>query len=74
MQYNIADLMESIADVCPDRPAHASGDVHLTFGELDTRANRLAHFFTSRGVKAGDHVGLFLFNGHQYVETLLALM
>ncbi|MBK6808910.1 MAG: AMP-binding protein [Sandaracinaceae bacterium] len=74
MQYNIADLMESIADVCPDRPALASGDVHLTFGELDTRANRLAHFFTSRGVKAGDHVGLFLFNGHQYVETLLALM
>ncbi|MBK8591877.1 MAG: acyl-CoA synthetase [Sandaracinaceae bacterium] len=74
MQYNIADLMESIADVCPDRPALASGDVHLTFGELDTRANRLAHFFASRGVKAGDHVGLFLFNGHQYVETLLALM
>ncbi len=74
MQYNIADLMESIADVCPDRPALASGDVHLTFGELDTRANRLAHFFASRGIKAGDHVGLFLFNGHQYVETLLALM
>src|SRR5690606_18215192 len=31
-------------------------------------------FFTSRGIKSGDHVGLFLFNGHQYVETLLALM
>jgi acyl-CoA synthetase (AMP-forming)/AMP-acid ligase II len=74
MQYNIADLMESIADACPDRPALASGDVHLTFGELDARANRLAHFFESRGVGAGDHVGLFLFNGHQYIETLLALM
>ena len=74
MEYNIADLMESLADACPDRPAVASGDVHHTFSDLDKRANRLAHFFASRGVGAGDHVGLYLYNSHEYVETLLALM
>ncbi len=73
MEYNLADLYESIADAVPDNEALASGDVHLTYSELDKRANRLAHFLQSRGIGAGDHVGLHLYNGHEFVEAILAL-
>jgi acyl-CoA synthetase (AMP-forming)/AMP-acid ligase II len=73
MEYNLADLYEAIADVTPDNIALASGDVHHTYAELDKRANRLAHYLQSRGIGAGDHVGLHLFNGHEFVEAILAL-
>jgi acyl-CoA synthetase (AMP-forming)/AMP-acid ligase II len=73
MEYNLADLYEAIADAVPDNVALASGDVHHTYAELDKRANRLAHYLQSRGIEAGDHVGLHLFNGHEFVEAILAL-
>jgi len=73
MEYNLADLYEAIADVVPENVALASGDVHRTYAELDRRANRLAHYFQSRGIGPGDHVGLHLFNGHEFVEAILAL-
>jgi len=73
MEYNLADLYEAIADTVPDNVALASGDVHRTYAELDKRANRLAHYLRSRGIGAGDHVGLHMFNGHEFVEAILAL-
>jgi acyl-CoA synthetase (AMP-forming)/AMP-acid ligase II len=73
MEYNLADLYEAIADAVPDNVALASGEVHRSYAELDKRANRLAHYFRSRGIGPGDHVGLHLFNGHEFVEAILAL-
>ncbi|MGB8223994.1 MAG: AMP-binding protein, partial [Polyangiales bacterium] len=73
MEYNLADLYEAIADTVPDNVALASGNVHHTYADLDKRANRLAHHLESRGIGAGDHVGLHLFNGHEFVEAILAL-
>ena len=73
MEYNLADLYEAIADVVPDNIALASGDVRRTYAELDKRANRLAHYFQSCGIGPGDHIGLHLFNGHEFVEAILAL-
>jgi acyl-CoA synthetase (AMP-forming)/AMP-acid ligase II len=73
MEYNLADLYEAIADVVPENIALASGDVHRTYGELDKRANRLAHYLRSKGIGQGDHVGLHLFNGYEFVEAILAL-
>jgi acyl-CoA synthetase (AMP-forming)/AMP-acid ligase II len=72
MHFNIADLFESLVDAIPDRLAVVSGKHRLTFAELEARANRLAHSLTARGVKAGDHVGLYLFNGHEFIEAMLA--
>ena len=73
MEYNLADLYEAIADVVPDNLALSTGEVKRSYAELDKRANRLAHFFQSRGIGQGDHVGLHLFNGHEFVESILAL-
>ncbi len=72
MEFNIADLFESIADVIGDRDAVVSGETRLTFAELDRRANRLAHALSARGIGPGDHIGLYLFNGHEFVEAMLA--
>ncbi|NNE20641.1 MAG: acyl-CoA synthetase [Myxococcales bacterium] len=73
MEYNLADLYEAIADAVPDNVALASGEIHHSYAELDKRANRLAHYFAARGIGPGDHVGLHLFNGHEFVEAILAL-
>jgi len=71
MQYNIADLFECVADAIPAKPALVSGDRRLTFAELDQRANRLANALVARGVRAGDHVGLYLYNGAEFLEAML---
>jgi acyl-CoA synthetase (AMP-forming)/AMP-acid ligase II len=72
MEFNIADLFESIVDVVPNRPALVAGDRRLTFAELDARANRLAGALLERGVRAGDHIGLYLYNGAEFIEAMLA--
>jgi acyl-CoA synthetase (AMP-forming)/AMP-acid ligase II/acyl-coenzyme A thioesterase PaaI-like protein len=70
--FNLADLFESVADLIPDREALISGKQRLTYARLEERANRLANWLRARGVGAGDHVGLYLYNGHEYIEALLA--
>ncbi len=72
MKYNLADLFEAMADRFPDRPAVYSDLGMTTFGEIDARATRLANAWKARGVGAGDHVGLFLYNRMEYLEGMLA--
>jgi acyl-CoA synthetase (AMP-forming)/AMP-acid ligase II len=72
MEFNLADLFESIADAVPEREAIVCGDERVTFAELDERATRLAHVLSKAGVERGDHVGLYLYNGIEYVEGMLA--
>jgi acyl-CoA synthetase (AMP-forming)/AMP-acid ligase II len=72
MEFNIADLFESVADAIPDRLAVVCGDRRLTFRELDQRANRLANALASRRIGQGDHVGLYLYNRAEFVEGMLA--
>jgi acyl-CoA synthetase (AMP-forming)/AMP-acid ligase II len=72
MAYNIADLFEHVADRVPDRLALIVGDEHVTYGELDARANQVAHRFASLGVGPGDHIGIYGYNGTPWVEAMLA--
>jgi 3-oxocholest-4-en-26-oate---CoA ligase len=72
MAWNIADLVEHVADTVPDRVALIYDDEPRTFAELDERANRLAHHLAANGVRAGDHVGIYAYNSHAFVETILA--
>lgn len=70
--FNIADMYEIVADKVPTRDALVCGDQRATFAELDERANQLAHYLAGEGVKAGDHVGLYLYNCNEYLEGMLA--
>ncbi len=50
------------------------GDVRRTYAELEERANRLAHWMLEQGVEPGQHVGLYLMNGIEYLEAMLACL
>ncbi len=72
MEFNLADLFESVADRLGTQTAMVSGARRLTYSELDQRANRLAHHLEHAGIGAGDSVGLQLPNGTEYIEGMLA--
>jgi len=72
MEFNLADLFEGVVDAIPEREAVVCGERRLTFAELDERATRLAHWLASQGIGKGDHIGLYLYNGTEYLEASLA--
>ncbi len=70
--FNLADLFEMVADAVPERTALVCGDVRTSYRQLEQRANQLAHYLASRGVGPGDHVGLYLYNCNEYLESMMA--
>ncbi len=72
MEFNLADLWEAVVDAIPDREALVCGTRRLSYAAADERANRLAHALEARGIGAGDHVALYLYNGTEYLEGMLA--
>ncbi|WP_053728688.1 acyl-CoA synthetase [Streptomyces sp. WM6378] len=81
MEYNLADLFESVVDVVPDREAlvyidhpGTGAERRLTYRQLDAAANRLAHHLIDAGLKPGEHLGLHLYNGVEYLQTVLAAL
>jgi acyl-CoA synthetase (AMP-forming)/AMP-acid ligase II len=75
MEWNVADLFESVVDALPpDRAGLVCGDERRTYPELEARANRIAHHLLRAGVGPGEHVALYLGNCAPYVETLLGCL
>ncbi len=72
MEYNLADLWEAVVDAVPDRTAFVCGDRRLTFVAADDRIDRLAAHLRTLGVGPGDRVALYLHNGTEYLEGMLA--
>jgi 3-oxocholest-4-en-26-oate---CoA ligase len=70
---NIADLFEHAVDAVPDRPVIQVGDRRVTYLELESDANRLAHYLSGRGIGVGDHVGIYAKNSVEHVVALLAV-
>jgi acyl-CoA synthetase (AMP-forming)/AMP-acid ligase II len=81
VEYNLADLFESVVDVVPDREALVYSDHpgtgaerRLTYAQLDAAANRIGHHLLDAGLRRGDHVGLHLYNGVEYLQTVLGCL
>ncbi|KUO15590.1 acyl-CoA synthetase [Streptomyces dysideae] len=81
MEYNLADLFESVVDVVPDREAlvfidhpGTGAERRLTYAELDAAANRVAHHLIDSGIRPGEHLGLHLYNGVEYLQTVLGCL
>lgn len=72
MQFQLADLYEILCDANPQAEALIAGDRVFTRGELDARANQLAHHLQAHGIRAGDHVGIYAHNRAEWIEALLA--
>ncbi len=56
----VADRVAHWAQATPDAPAVEAGVLRLTYRELDSRINRLAHWLTAQGVVPGMLVALRL--------------
>lgn len=81
MEYNLADLFESVVDAVPDREAllyvdhpGTGAERRLTYAELDAAANRIAHHLIDAGIGPGEHLGLHLYNGVEYLQTVLGAL
>ncbi|MEU6255751.1 acyl-CoA synthetase [Streptomyces sp. NPDC047043] len=81
MEYNLADLFESVVDVVPDREAlvyldhpGTGAERRLTYAELDAAANRIAHHLIDAGIRPGEHLGLHLYNGIEYLQTVFGCL
>lgn len=71
-QFHLADLFETVASQIPDRIAIKSDAGHLSYADLNSRADHVASGLWKLGVRRGDSVGLYMMNGPEYLESLLA--
>ncbi|MCG8296569.1 non-ribosomal peptide synthetase, partial [Pseudomonas entomophila] len=66
--------VEAFASAAPQALAVVQGEQRLNYGELNQRANRLAHHLIKRGVLRGDRVALCLERGPQRLVAMLAAL
>jgi 3-oxocholest-4-en-26-oate---CoA ligase len=71
-QFHLADLFETAAAQIPDRIAVKSDAGHLTFAAFNARADAIAAGLWAHGVRRGESVGLYMMNGPEYLESLMA--
>jgi amino acid adenylation domain-containing protein len=70
----LPELFQAHARRAPGTTALVCGDAELTGGELNTRANRLAHLLADRGAGPETYVALALPRTADYVVALLAVL
>ncbi|HEX8559851.1 MAG TPA: amino acid adenylation domain-containing protein, partial [Pyrinomonadaceae bacterium] len=68
------ELFEAQAEREPDRVAVVFEDRRVTYGELNRRANRLAHYLLDAGVGPESLVGLMLERSVELVVALLGVL
>ncbi len=73
-QHCMHELLAEQAARTPNAIALKHGSRHLTYGELDRRANQLAHFLRELGVGAEAVVGLCVERSFEMVVGLLGIL
>ena len=83
-EFNIGTVHERVSAAIPDRDCIVWGDRRWTYADVTDRSRRLARYLSSAGLgcrveRSGlaghqsgqDHVGLYLYNGNEYLEGML---
>jgi amino acid adenylation domain-containing protein len=73
-ETSVIELFEAGAAATPDAPALEFGGTTLTYAELNTRANRLAHHLAGRGAGPERYVALALPRDEQLIIAMLAVL
>ncbi|WP_454198426.1 amino acid adenylation domain-containing protein [Nocardia sp. Marseille-Q1738] len=68
----VAESPDSLAVVVPGQTVDV--DLELTYGELNRRANRLAHWLIDQGIGTEDIVGLRLANSAEFIVAVLGVL
>ncbi|MEQ6901562.1 acyl-CoA synthetase [Nocardioides sp. YIM 152588] len=83
--FNLATVFQAVAEALPDHEAIVWRDRRLSYADVMRRSTGLARYLVSRGLgvhrerdglggheSGQDHVGLYLLNGNEYVEGMVA--
>ena len=68
------EFIQDQVELSPDARALRMGPDLISYRELNSRANRLAHFLRKQGVGTGSLVGVYLDRSFDSVISLLALL
>jgi amino acid adenylation domain-containing protein len=71
---SVQELFEARAAATPAACAIAFNDQRLSYDEVNTRANQLAHHLRGLGVRANDLVGVYMERGTDAVVAILAVL
>jgi amino acid adenylation domain-containing protein len=66
----VHEFLERSAIRFPEKESIVAGSTRLTYSEIDSAANRLAHALAGRGVGYGDRVGILLDNTAEAVISI----
>lgn len=82
--FNLAEINEAIAAAIPDRECIVFRDRRLTWRDFNERTRRLGNVLRARGLgcrqeraalqnfeSGQDHLGLYLYNGNEYLEGMV---
>jgi len=67
-------FLERQASRTPDATALICGGISISYGELDARANQLAHFLCTQGIGPGSSVALLLRRSENLYIALLGVL
>jgi fatty-acyl-CoA synthase len=70
--WNLADVLEAVAQAHPGAPAQIHGGRRTDWGELDRRTAAVAAALVERGARRQDKVAQYLYNGPEYLESVVA--
>jgi acyl-CoA synthetase (AMP-forming)/AMP-acid ligase II len=84
MSFNLGLIQEAIADAVPDREAMVTAQHRFTWRDVQRRSRQLANLLRGAGLgchrerselqpweSGQDHLALYLYNGHEYMEGML---
>lgn len=73
-RFLLNHLLESSAESYPDRTAVVDRDRSISYGELETSANRLAHLLIDQGARPGDRIGIYMDKSLEAVLGIYAVL
>lgn len=73
-QFHLADLFERVAASAGERTALFCGETSTSYAQMDAQADALAAHLYDLGIRPGDHAGLYMMNGAEYLVSFFALV
>ena len=85
VSFDLSTVFRTVAEAIPDKTVLIWRDLRLTYAQMDARIDGVAHYLVSRGLgchierdrlaghqSGQDHVGLYMRNGNEYLEAMVA--
>jgi 3-oxocholest-4-en-26-oate---CoA ligase len=83
--FNLSSVFATVAKAVPEQTVLVWRDRRLSYSSMDARIDGVSHYLNSRGLgchterhqlqphqSGQDHLGIYLRNGNEYLETMIA--